>query len=76
MGQQGPGSPQSDTPMKAYLVTYPATVFGLLTAAHIWRVFAEGNAPWRRNLFSSASRSCPPRAGALGLAPSSGRRAK
>jgi hypothetical protein len=27
--------------MKAYLVT-TGTVFGLLAAAHVWRVFAEG----------------------------------
>ena len=27
--------------MKAYLIT-TGTVFGLITLAHIWRVFAEG----------------------------------
>jgi len=28
--------------MKAYLIT-TGTVFGLITAAHIWRMFAEGS---------------------------------
>ena len=28
--------------MKAYLIT-TGTVFGLITAAHIWRIFAEGS---------------------------------
>jgi hypothetical protein len=28
--------------MKAYLIT-TGTVFGLITLAHIWRVFAEGS---------------------------------
>jgi hypothetical protein len=29
------------SPMKAYLIT-TGTVFGLITLAHIWRVFLEG----------------------------------
>jgi len=28
--------------MKAYLIT-TGTVFGLITLAHIWRIFAEGS---------------------------------
>jgi hypothetical protein len=28
--------------MKAYLIT-TATIFGLITVAHVWRVFAEGS---------------------------------
>ena len=36
--------------MKAYLAT-TGTIFGLITAAHVWRIFAESTAPAREPWF-------------------------